>query len=865
MSLPNEWHLIGPPGTGKTTRLATRWIPRMVELYGPKAVAVVSLTRAAAKEIASRPGLSLPHERVSTLHSLARRALTDLQGVPELAQTPESLAEWNEGPAAHNPLLLLSGASARGDEGLSAEAVVSAAKGGKRTQPDAVTGDGQLARIEVLRQRLVPESDWPADLVAFWRVWSDWKVETQRMDFTDLIALALEREAPLPELDGVAVAGLIVDEAQDCTDLEMALVRSWGTDLEMLALAGDPNQCQPAGTMVLMQGGGSKPIEELRAGDRVVSYHTGSSEFRGLRSQGRVVEEVAARPYMGTMLELHVGDRSTRCTPEHRVVARSTARPYWCLYLMQRGSSFRVGIARSTYPNGYGLVVRSRAEKADRAWLLNCYATEAEARYAEAWTQAQFGLTGMMFVHSQGGRVWSQQTLDQLHASLDSERGAAACLRAYGRRAEFPIWTKGQRGHAISRKSFVTQACNVVPGFFEMRAREGWSPVRVTRHQAVEPVYSLKVQPTEGGRRLYVADGIVVHNSIYGFRGAARGAFHPLGFPEERTEVLRQSYRVAKPVQEYAERLSERAHTHVPVEYAPREDAGAAVLRPACSILGRTHGAAEVAALADREVASLAACDGDHRRVMILASAGFLLRGVLKELRKRGLVYHNPFAPTRGDWNPMRTAHRHIGSFFVGPRPDLVGEDGPGGREPRLWTWAELEDWVSCCAAKGLLRKGAKTHLLPEMVKHRPTAILDPADLDRVFADAAWVRSYLFPQVADPYLEGKTVEWLADAWTPAHRKRLDFPLSVARHSVAKLIREPRIVVGTIHSVKGGTAGAVILAPDLSQRHAREMRRSLDGHDELIRMAYVGATRASTRLYLLRPCTKYRRMRQYLDL
>jgi superfamily I DNA/RNA helicase len=64
-----------------------------------------------------------------------------------------------------------------------------------------------------------------------------------------------------------------------------------------------------------------------------------------------------------------------------------------------------------------------------------------------------------------------------------------------------------------------------------------------------------------------------------------------------------------------------------------------------------------------------------------------------------------------------------------------------------------------------------------------------------------------------------------------------------------LREQPRVVVGTIHSVKGGQADVVYLFPDLSQAGAAQYERSGAPHDSVIRLFYVGATRARETLYI----------------
>src|ERR1043166_7087322 len=82
--------VVGPPGCGKTSYVA-RQAKRAAQKYGDDGVAIVSLTKAAAQEIASRSAIHQDH--VGTLHSMAFRALECKRG--EVADSPDGLKEWN--------------------------------------------------------------------------------------------------------------------------------------------------------------------------------------------------------------------------------------------------------------------------------------------------------------------------------------------------------------------------------------------------------------------------------------------------------------------------------------------------------------------------------------------------------------------------------------------------------------------------------------------------------------------------------------------------------------------------------------------------------------------------------------------------
>ena len=80
---------------------------------------------------------------------------------------------------------------------------------------------------------------------------------------------------------------------------------------------------------------------------------------------------------------------------------------------------------------------------------------------------------------------------------------------------------------------------------------------------------------------------------------------------------------------------------------------------------------------------------------------------------------------------------------------------------------------------------------------------------------------------------------------------MSYPVRVAeRRGVAALLETPRVVVGTIHSVKGAEADEVVLLPDLSRVGAEAYEgRGLGGKDSVLRTFYFGITRAKRRLVL----------------
>lgn len=69
----------------------------------------------------------------------------------------------------------------------------------------------------------------------------------------------------------------------------------------------------------------------------------------------------------------------------------------------------------------------------------------------------------------------------------------------------------------------------------------------------------------------------------------------------------------------------------------------------------------------------------------------------------------------------------------------------------------------------------------------------------------------------------------------------------------KLLKEPRIRISTIHSVKGGEADNVVIMTDMASRTFKEYQQDQDSEH---RVWYVAVTRAREKLFIIQPETNY---------
>lgn len=247
--------IFGPPGTGKTTRLA-RDVAETARIRGGDTLLLASFTTTAAHALRAsswdaakgNPAARVPDDRIGTLHSFGYRML----GRPEVALDPKVVADWNQ-HAPHEWRLTPDSRRAQVDV-----AIETGMMTGDADVDSARSGDELLAAMDMRRATLTPTTEWPPELVAFAQRWSDWKTDSGVADFGDMI-----QEALRAALDGEPAPGrpkvVIADEAQDLTPAETALVLAWGRQAETLVIAGDDDQA-----INEWRGGSAAPI--LRIG-----------------------------------------------------------------------------------------------------------------------------------------------------------------------------------------------------------------------------------------------------------------------------------------------------------------------------------------------------------------------------------------------------------------------------------------------------------------------------------------------------------------------------------------------------------------------------------------------------------------------
>ncbi len=282
---------------------------------------------------------------------------------------------------------------------------------------------------------------------------------------------------------------------------------------------------------------------------------------------------------------------------------------------------------------------------------------------------------------------------------------------------------------------------------------------------------------------------------IYRWAGSCPEVFRDL--PAGWVKPLTQSYRVSRAVHEYAMTLISRADDRENVVYEPRDASGAVFTACPCPDLS---------------------LDGSH---MILARCNHQLGHWRQWLLDAGIPWHNPYRPSDRTWNPL-TAR-----IFRAARAYVMLREGLNVRK------GDLTVMIGETRAKG--------NIIPGM-KGKAAAILDdnPGVLDLFGIAGLGLFTAEFLNWNKPIEE--VLNLTGQAGTLLERMEIEDIVTAA----------PRVVLGTIHSVKGGEADHVWIDTSAAMQVARAVQSSRQAFNDELRVAYVAATRARETVGLLRP-------------
>lgn len=287
---------------------------------------------------------------------------------------------------------------------------------------------------------------------------------------------------------------------------------------------------------------------------------------------------------------------------------------------------------------------------------------------------------------------------------------------------------------------------------------------------------------------------------------------------------LPQSYRLSQEVYRVAREWQRRFVTTIQGDFLPTADPG--FVRPAPAFSQWTG----------RRIKSLLD-EHEGKSVMFLATCGYMLDKLIFELRDAGIPFFNPWRYNQGKWNPLPQGRKNSNTVvdrvvaFSKPSEKLWGENA------RFWSAQELKAWTAALPANGILSRGGKTTI--EGLAN------DTTDEEMASAFFQWFT----PEAIGHIVPEPDVVWYLEK-VKGSEHLIDFVRKVIHaQGVPALKERPRVVVGTVHSLKGSESDIVVVNPDISTEAYETARRDPASADEMKRVVYTGLTRAKQGLYL----------------
>jgi len=276
--------------------------------------------------------------------------------------------------------------------------------------------------------------------------------------------------------------------------------------------------------------------------------------------------------------------------------------------------------------------------------------------------------------------------------------------------------------------------------------------------------------------------------AILRFAGAVPEAF--MNLDHTWTKVLGQSYRVPKKVHQYAMNIINQIKIRDDAPYKPTNVEGSVI----------------------RCVEPDLTLDGTH---MILGRCNYHLNRWRHYLINRNIPWHNPYRPGDLNFNPVGTK-----------------------------MWRAARSYVNLCRGNSIKEKDLR-HMVKNMIAegnilHGMKSKITEMDLDESIDMFGIISSGLFTNSFLTF--EKTIEEI-------------FKLVGQSGDMLKtcddVLADPKVILGTFHSVKGGEASHVWLDMGTSPECLRGCANDVEKFYDEVRVAYVGITRAKQTVGLLK--------------
>lgn len=551
--------VIAGAGSGKTSVLINRVAKILSEGVDPRTIVCITFTRMAAQEMRKRlqdlPGYNRMF--IGTIHSFANQ-LYKKTGVSYQLLTPQKERQiMTKLINQYAKVLTLD----RYDEWCKAQYLVDTGKAKKETLSTILTY-AEERELDILTGSACTDgSEYPETLRTI-------AAKDNIITFDEL----LEKCQQVLSSQNRSIDYLFVDEFQDVGRFEYRFLV--GLNAKHVFVVGDDYQCQPAGTQVMLSDGKLKPIEDMKIGDSVVSYHNSkyirySAQFKDRYTTK--VENVSTHT-AHALYDVKCGSLRTSYTGNHKCYTSIHLKGNEnasIVYILKNDQDwYRIGVCSVFYLKSYKFYfpVVMQKEKAVAGWILSIHRTRRQALHQMHHCMNDFGLEKLSWIPQK----YNPQSADRIkrlyEAHGDRTLQVAECLKSFGRDIRYPFRVGNDSRHFTHRWMFEVEACNLIGGLMDLyipdktkHTRRQIDKIRIRKGDFT--VYGLDISKYHN----YIADGILTHNSIYGFKGADFEYFKAISVdPKFHTYQLTNNYRCNSKIVKYSNQVIDTINDVIP-------------------------------------------------------------------------------------------------------------------------------------------------------------------------------------------------------------------------------------------------------------------------------------------------------------
>jgi len=206
-----------------------------------------------------------------------------------------------------------------------------------------------------------------------------------------------------------------------------------------------------------------------------------------------------------------------------------------------------------------------------------------------------------------------------------------------------------------------------------------------------------------------------------------------------------------------------------------------------------------------------------NETIMLLAPCSYMVNEIATWLKSKNILYHNPYTHR---WNSLSQKSLAFHLNFLMPK--YLKKDF--SLSNIKYIFAGLRN----CLKRGVKKEVKELEQIEDL---------------KEFIKKSFKRK-------EDY---KAFMKLDEEWFIEHGGNKDALEIVKKAFTERISLTPKVIIGTIHSVKGGEADNVFLFPDLSMAgFMQTMQEGFYGIQAVAMMFYVGMTRAKKRLFLCQP-------------